>query len=192
MTKKHRIRQYNSNIKFKNHEKINLETDSSNHHHSSYFYRVRPGCDLMYMKEEYLARSIQYIVVHCSATRVNIPFTEEQLLQCHLQRGFKGIGYHFYVTKDGMLHHTRPMAQIGAHAIGFNLHSLAICYEGGLDEQGKPADTRTPLQKETLRRVLGELKQLYPEAKIVGHYQLSANIHKMCPCFDARKEYEDL
>ena len=91
-----------------------------------------------------------------------------------------------------MLHHTRPMAQIGAHAIGFNLHSLAICYEGGLDEQGKPADTRTPLQKETLRRVLGELKQLYPEAKIVGHYQLSANIHKMCPCFDARKEYEDL
>ena len=149
VTKKHRTRQYNSNIKFKNHEKINLETDSSNHHHSSYFYRVRPGCDLMYMKEEYLARSIQYIVVHCSATRVNIPFTEEQLLQCHLQRGFKGIGYHFYVTKDGMLHHTRPMAQIGAHAIGFNLHSLAICYEGGLDEQGKPADTRTPLQKET-------------------------------------------
>lgn len=85
-----------------------------------------------------------------------------------------------------------PMSEIGAHALGFNLHSLAICYEGGLDELGKPADTRTASQKETLRRVLGELKGLYPEAKIVGHYQLSANVHKACPCFDARKEYEDL
>ena len=144
------------------------------------------------LKEEYVPRSIQYIVVHCSATRVTIPFTEEQLLHCHLKRGFKCIGYHFYVTKDGVLHHTRPMSEIGAHALGFNLHSLAICYEGGLDESGNPADTRTPLQKETLRRVLGELKGLYPEARIVGHYQLSADVHKACPCFDARKEYSQI
>ena len=52
-------------------------------------------------EEEYVPRSIQYIVVHCSATRANIPFTEEQLLKCHLQRGFKCIGYHFYITRDG-------------------------------------------------------------------------------------------
>ena len=59
-------------------------------------------------EEEYVPRSIQYIVVHCSATRANIPFTEEQLLKCHLQRGFKYIGYHFYITRDGELHHCRP------------------------------------------------------------------------------------
>lgn len=144
------------------------------------------------LKEEYIPRSIQYIVVHCSATRVNIPFTREQLLQCHLHRGFKSIGYHFYITKDGVVHHTRPMAEIGAHALGFNLHSLGVCYEGGLDEQGNPADTRTPLQRETLLRVLSELKKLFPEAKIVGHYQLSADVHKACPVFDARREYQDL
>lgn len=144
------------------------------------------------LEEEHIPRSIQYIVVHCSATRANIPFTEEQLLQCHLKRGFKCIGYHFYVTTDGMLHQTRPMSEIGAHALGFNLHSLAICYEGGLDEDGRPADTRTGRQRETLRRVLGELKRLFPEAKIVGHYQLSANVHKACPCFDARKEYAEI
>lgn len=38
------------------------------------------------LKEEYVPRSILYIVVHCSATRANIPFTEEQLLQCHLSK----------------------------------------------------------------------------------------------------------
>ena len=144
------------------------------------------------VEEEYIPRSIQYIVVHCSATRANIPFTEKQLLQCHLQPGFKKIGYHFYVTRDGVLHHTRPMKEVGAHALGFNLHSLAVCYEGGLDEDGKPADTRTTQQKETLLRILGELKLLFPQAKIVGHYQLSMNIRKSCPCFDPRKEYERL
>lgn len=142
--------------------------------------------------EEYLPRRIEYLVVHCSATRVNIPFTEKQLLACHLARGFRGIGYHFYITKDGVLHETRPMSEIGAHALGFNLHSIAICYEGGLDELGRPNDTRTPQQRETLHRVLKELKSLFPQARIVGHYQLSGNIHKACPAFDARKEYEDL
>lgn len=141
---------------------------------------------------EYLPRRIEYLVVHCSATRVNIPFTEKQLLACHLARGFRGIGYHFYITKDGVLHETRPMSEIGAHALGFNLHSIAVCYEGGLDELGKPADTRTSQQRETLCRVLKELKGLFPQARIVGHYQLSADIHKVCPVFDARKEYEDL
>lgn len=70
-------------------------------------------------EEEYVPRSIQYIVVHCSATRANIPFTEEQLLKCHLQRGFKYIGYHFYITRDGELHHCRPVSEPGAHVRGF-------------------------------------------------------------------------
>ena len=141
---------------------------------------------------EDLPRRIEYLVVHCSATRANIPFTEKQLLACHLARGFRGIGYHFYVTKDGVLHETRPMSEVGAHALGFNLHSIAVCYEGGLDETGKPADTRTPQQRETLRRVLGELKALFPQARIVGHYELSADVHKACPCYKASEEYKDL
>ena len=98
-------------------------------------------------EEEYVPRSIQYIVVHCSATRANIPFTEEQLLKCHLQRGFKYIGYHFYITRDGELHHCRPVSEPGAHVRGFNRHSIGICYEGGLDENGYPADTRTQAQR---------------------------------------------
>ena len=124
-------------------------------------------------EEEYVPRSIQYIVVHCSATRANIPFTEEQLLKCHLQRGFKYIGYHFYITRDGELHHCRPVSEPGAHVRGFNRHSIGICYEGGLD-------------------LLTILRHQYPKAQILGHYQLSASIHKACPCFDCRKEYAEL
>ncbi|MEO5098122.1 N-acetylmuramoyl-L-alanine amidase, partial [Bacteroides thetaiotaomicron] len=94
-------------------------------------------------KDEYLPREIKLLVIHCSATRCNVSFPVERLRECHLQRGFRDIGYHFYITRDGVLHHCRPVSEIGAHARGFNRHSIGICYEGGLDENGRPADTRT-------------------------------------------------
>ena len=105
------------------------------------------------------------------------PFTVEQLRQCHLQRGFKDIGYHFYITRDGELHHCRPISEPGAHVRGFNRHSIGICYEGGLDENGYPADTRTQAQRFTLLDLLTILRHQYPKAQILGHYQLSASIH---------------
>ena len=98
-------------------------------------------------KDEYLPREIKLLVIHCSATRCNVSFPVERLRECHLQRGFRDIGYHFYITRDGVLHHCRPVSEIGAHVRGFNRHSIGICYEGGLDENGRPADTRTTAQR---------------------------------------------
>ena len=146
-------------------------------------------------EEEYVPRSIQYIVVHCSATRANIPFTEEQLLKCHLQRGFKYIGYHFYITRDGELHHCRPVSEPGAHVRGFNRHSIGICYEGGLDRDGHPADTRSPAQRAALRGLVYQLLKQYRNTRVCGHRDLSPDIDgdgvvepqewvKQCPCFD--------
>ena len=83
-------------------------------------------------------RNISLIVLHCSATRVNQNFTIEQLEACHKARGFQSVGYHYYITKDGTLYPGRPESQMGAHAKGFNAHSIGICYEGGLDEHGHP------------------------------------------------------
>lgn len=142
--------------------------------------------------EGYLPREIKMIVIHCSATRCNVPFTPAQLEAAHVARGFRGTGYHFYITRDGAIHHTRPIEQTGAHAKGFNLHSIGICYEGGLSPDGKPMDTRTTFQQMALLDILGILKKVYPQAGIKGHYQLSADIHKECPCFDAEREYERL
>lgn len=142
--------------------------------------------------EGYLPREIKMIVIHCSATRCNVSFTPAQLEAAHVARGFRGTGYHFYITRDGAIHHTRPIEQTGAHAKGFNLHSIGICYEGGLSPDGKPMDTRTTFQRMALLDILGILKKVYPQAVIKGHYQLSADIHKECPCFDAEREYRGL
>ena len=137
-------------------------------------------------------RKIHLIVIHCSATRADKELTAFDLDTMHRRRGFNGIGYHFYITRDGVLHHCRPVSEIGAHVRGFNRHSIGICYEGGLDENGRPADTRTTAQRFALLDLLTILKHQYPEAQIAGHYQLSATIHKACPCYDPRKEYSGL
>ena len=44
----------------------------------------------------------------------------------------------------------------------------------------------------SLLDLLRQLRRDYPEAKIVGHCQLSPYIRKACPCFDAREEYAGL
>ena len=102
------------------------------------------------------------------------------------------IGYHFYITRDGEVHRCRPVHHIGAHAAGWNDHSIGICYEGGLDESGRPADTRTYAQKCALLDLLRQLKTDYPHARILGHRQLSPYIRKDCPCFDAAEEYAEV
>lgn len=88
-------------------------------------------------------RTINLIVVHCSATREDKSFTEHDLETCHRRRGFNGTGYHFYIRRNGDIKSTRPIGRIGAHARGFNKESIGICYEGGLDCRGVPKDTRT-------------------------------------------------
>lgn len=137
-------------------------------------------------------REVNLLVVHCTATRCNKDFPVSTLRASHKARGFADIGYHFYITRDGETHPCRPVHQIGAHATGWNDKSIGICYEGGLDENGRIADTRTYAQKCALLDLLRQLKTDYPEAEILGHYQLSENVRKACPCFDAATEYSQL
>ena len=131
-------------------------------------------------------RSISLIVIRCSASRVTQDFTFEQLEACHLARGFKSIGYHYYITQDGVAYPGRPESEVGAHARHYNAHSIGICYEGGLDKNGKPADTRTPAQNQDLYSHLESLCLSYPDAEILGHRDLP-NVHKDCPSFDVKR-----
>ena len=81
-------------------------------------------------------RTIDHIVIHCSATREDRSLTVTELEENHRCRGFRGIGYHYYIRKDGTVINTRALELVGAHAKGHNAHSIGICYEGGLDAKG--------------------------------------------------------
>ena len=128
-------------------------------------------------------RRIDLVVIHCSATRCTRSYTVDDCRRDHRNQGFADIGYHYYITRDGVVHAGRPLYTEGAHAQGYNRYSIGICYEGGLDIRGRPADTRTPQQKDTLHRLLQRLKEDYPQARVVGHRDLPG-VRKACPCFE--------
>ena len=146
-------------------------------------------------------RDIHYIIIHCSATRADRDFTVKQLEAAHRARGFRGIGYHYYIRRDGTTVHTRPLERAGAHCRGYNAHSIGICYEGGLDAEGRPADTRTPEQRSALRLLVSQLLRRYGKhARLCGHRDLSPDLDgdgtvepeewtKQCPCFDVASEF---
>ena len=128
---------------------------------------------------------VKYLILHCSATRCDRDYTEEMLLRDHLARHFRGIGYHFYIRKDGRKSQHRMLLEVGAHCIPYNRCSIGICYEGGLDKDGNPANTMTPQQKERITDLLINLHQVFPKARIVGHRDLPGTIPKECPCCNA-------
>ena len=135
-------------------------------------------------------RLISFFIIHCSAVRPNQCSSAADIDRWHRARGFNSIGYHFVVRRDGSIETGRPMEKVGAHCLNRNAHSIGICYEGGLDANGKPADTRTPQQKEALRKLLQQLHKQFPKAIIAGHNMF--NPMKACPCFDAMREYAEL
>lgn len=77
-------------------------------------------------------RAITEIVVHCSASGDDYDYPMDSLYKGHRQRGFRNIGYHYYVTKDGVVHKCRDLTVPGAHVRGHNAKTIGICYEGGL------------------------------------------------------------
>lgn len=127
-------------------------------------------------------REIDMIIIHCSATKEGKHFNVNNIRAWHRERGFNDVGYHYVILLDGTVQTGRPIANMGAHALGYNASSIGICYIGGLDAQGQPKDTRTDAQRQSMRQLVETLKNKFPKAKVIGHHDVCP--HKACPCFD--------
>lgn len=111
-----------------------------------------------------------YIVLHHADASVCGP---QDVHQWHLNRGWTGIGYHFFVRKDGSIYRGRPLSTIGAHVEGYNSYSVGICAEGKFQQEGMTGD-----QLRAIAELVAYLKELYPSAKVMGHRDLTATA---CP-----------
>lgn len=136
-------------------------------------------------------RFINKIIVHCTATPEGRVETVESIRNMHKSQGWADIGYHYVVYLDGSIHNGRNVDIIGAHCYGYNANSIGVVYVGGCDKKMKAKDTRTEKQKESLVKLLKDLRKLYPTAKIYGHKDLDKK-GKDCPSFDATKEYKNI
>lgn len=141
-------------------------------------------------------RTIDYLVVHCSATQPKSDIGAVELDRMHRERGFfrskpvgnlnlTGIGYHYVIRRNGSVEKGRDDSEVGAHVEGHNSHSIGICLVGGIDAHGKAENNYTLEQMHTLATLLATLRESYPKAKIWGHRDFP-KIAKDCPCFDVR------
>lgn len=134
-------------------------------------------------------RDIKGIVIHCSATRDGQDIQPATIRSWHLRRGFRDIGYHYTVTLNGRIHAGRPINEVGAHTRGRNMHTIGICYIGGLDADGKPANTMNEAQRAAIDRLCRALVAvLNCPLEITGHNEHSA---KACPSFQVDDEFEE-
>ena len=150
---------------------------------------------------------IDSIIIHCSATKAGVNIKAKDIDRMHRERGFNGIGYHYVIDLDGTVEEGRKLSQVSAHCNtkgfsgqSYNKHSVGICYIGGLDAKGKPADTRTEAQKKALRKLVAELCDKYKILEVLGHRDTSPDLDndgevesnewiKSCPCFDVASEF---
>jgi len=155
-------------------------------------------------------RKLIEIAVHCTATEEGVEVTIEDIDKWHKARGFNKqkqsghyCGYHYVVALDGTIMFGRYLCETGAHVKDHNSKSIGVCYVGGLDKNGKPKDTRTDAQKETLVYLISKLKSTFNIDKVQGHRDYSPDTNgngivdsfewiKSCPCFDAIPEYKNV
>jgi N-acetylmuramoyl-L-alanine amidase len=125
-------------------------------------------------------RKLNKIILHCSDSDIKGHDNIEVIKRWHVEeRGWKDVGYHFFIQSNGNIQAGRPVSHIGSHTIGENLNSIGICLHG--------RHNFTQLQFDSLRRLVNVLRGEYGALTIHGHCEFAP---KTCPNFDYKKLFE--
>ena len=133
--------------------------------------------------------STEYIVIHCSATKPSMDIGLSEIKNWHVnERGWRDVGYHYVIKRNGEVELGRNIQDTGAHAKGYNAKSIGICLVGGMAEDNSTEDNFTAQQWTALLDLIQQKLSDYPDAKVIGHNEIS---EKDCPCFDVQKWKKD-
>lgn len=133
------------------------------------------------------------IIVHCAATQPqwmekNSAVDQmKEIDKWHRDRGFRMIGYHYYIARSGEVVVGRQLGTTGAHAKGHN-QTIGICLAGGFgsDADDLATDHFTAVQLASAYDLIRKLQEQYHIAndKVIGHNRVST---KACPGFRVQK-----
>ena len=105
--------------------------------------------------------STKRIILHHAESK---SCTADDIHSWHLANGWAGIGYHFFVGKDGSIYRGRPENTVGSHAKGSNSDSIGICFEGSY-----MTETMGQTQINAGRELVSYLKKKYRISKVQKH-----------------------
>lgn len=119
-------------------------------------------------------RQINKIIIHHSDSDNPNHDHIDVINMWHTDRGFRCVGYHYFIQSNGTIQHGRSIHEMGAHCHGHNRDSIGICLHG--------KDNFTDMQFESLRLLVEHLKFMSErELTVHGHCEFS---EKTCPNFD--------
>ena len=109
------------------------------------------------------------IILHHAAGNGSV----ESVHNYHKGLGWSGIGYHYYVRKDGSIYRGRPEAMVGGHTSGYNYCSIGVCAEGNFE-----TDVMSDAQREAIRALVLDIRTRYPDTQTIRHKDVAATA---CP-----------
>lgn len=122
-------------------------------------------------------RDLKKIVIHCSDSDHKDHDDISVVDSWHRQKGWKMVGYHFFIKKDGTVQEGRPIGMVGAHVEGHNRDSIGICLSGKTNFTGHQFLAASDLV-DRLRVTHGiRLSAIYAHRDLDKH-------GKTCPNFD--------
>jgi N-acetylmuramoyl-L-alanine amidase len=127
---------------------------------------------------------VRYIVIHTAAAPLNVDVSAAAIRAYHKAKGWKDIGYHYVIRKNGTVEIGRRITDPGAHVEGMNHCSIGICFSG----HGDLADF-TVAQKEAGAKLVAELlvkfqlanKFLANPSRVIGHREVNDLIPAVFP-----------
>ena len=133
------------------------------------------------------------LILHCADVRPDwmagqsLPDTVAEIRRWHVeQRGWRDIGHHWVIDRDGAVASGRRETEIGAHVESHNRGTLGICLLGGF---GASADDLfeknfTQAQATAVNRLIGEIKGRTMIRIVSGHNDYAK---KACPGVRVRR-----
>jgi hypothetical protein len=111
--------------------------------------------------------NINTLFLHHTSTETE---TIQQIHQSHLNNGWAGIGYNWFVRKNGEVWKGREIQYIPSGVLNHNSNSVHICFEGNFE-----IDTMTAAQLQAGFNIIDYVKKLLPNIKtILGHREVMA------------------
>lgn len=124
-------------------------------------------------------RAVDRVFIHCSASDRPEHDDIAVMDRWHKNRGWLGVGYHFFIRKDGMVQSGRDLEHTPAAQAGHNTGSIAICLHGLVPQ----AFTR--MQRKSLIALCGEIHRAYGGmVTFHGHGEVA---NKDCPVINVRE-----
>jgi hypothetical protein len=114
-----------------------------------------------------IRQETNFIVVHHAAA---MSCTAQDIHGWHRQKGWTGIGYHFFVNKKGEIYRGRPVEVEGSHTLGFNSQSIGVCFEGNFEQEVMDSKEQIASGVELIQSLFNQ----YKKVRVISHKGLTS------------------